>query len=125
MNPDEYLIFKPTLEQGFAPIVSQRLGSKAIRMVYGDQGSTCNEPVPATDRSRYALTEAEALQLARWACRIERHYSKRRNEASPMDIEWAKDGESGELFILQARPETVESRRSATLLRSWQLDPRR
>ena len=123
VNPDEYLIFKPTLEQGFAPIVSQRLGSKAIRMVYGDQGSTCNEPVPATDRSRYALTEAEALQLARWACRIERHYSKRRNEASPMDIEWAKDGESGELFILQARPETVESRRSATLLRSWQLDP--
>ncbi len=123
VNPDEYLIFKPTLEQGFAPIVSQRLGSKAIRMVYGEHGSTRNEPVPAAERSRYALSQAEALQLARWACRIERHYSERRGQPTPMDIEWAKDGESGELFILQARPETVESRRSATLLRSWQLEP--
>ena len=123
VNPDEYLIFKPTLEQGFAPIVSQRLGSKAIRMVYGEQGSTRNEPVPAAEQQRYALSQAEALQLARWACRIERHYSERRGQPTPMDIEWAKDGESGELFILQARPETVESRRSATLLRSWQLEP--
>ncbi len=123
VNPDEYLIFKPTLEQGFAPIVSQRLGSKAIRMVYGAAGSTCNEAVPAAERSRYALSQAEALQLARWACLIERHYSERRGQPTPMDIEWAKDGSSGELFILQARPETVESRRSNTLLRSWQLEP--
>ena len=123
VNPDEYLIFKPTLEQGFAPIVSQRLGSKAIRMVYGAAGSTCNEAVPAAERSRYALSQAEALQLARWACLIERHYSERRGQPTPMDIEWAKDGSSGELFILQARPETVESRRSSTLLRSWQLEP--
>ena len=123
VNPDEYLIFKPTLEQGFAPIVSQRLGSKAIRMVYGAEGSTCNEAVPQAERSRYALSQAEALQLARWACLIERHYSERRGQPTPMDIEWAKDGSSGELFILQARPETVESRRSSTLLRSWQLEP--
>ena len=123
VNPDEYLIFKPTLEQGFAPIVSQRLGSKAIRMVYGAEGSTGNEAVPAAERSRYALSQAEALQLARWACLIERHYSERRGQPTPMDIEWAKDGSSGELFILQARPETVESRRSSTLLRSWQLEP--
>ena len=123
VNPDEYLIFKPTLEQGFAPIVSQRLGNKAIRMVYGAEGSTCNEAVPAAERSRYALSQAEALQLARWACLIERHYSERRGQPTPMDIEWAKDGSSGELFILQARPETVESRRSSTLLRSWQLEP--
>ena len=123
VNPDEYLIFKPTLEQGFAPIVSQRLGSKAIRMVYGEEGSTRNEPVPAAACRRYALEEEEVLQLARWACRIERHYSERRGQPTPMDIEWAKDGDSGELFILQARPETVEARRSATLLRSWQLEP--
>ena len=123
VNPDEYLIFKPTLEQGFAPIVSQRLGNKAIRMVYGAEGSTGNEAVPAAERSRYALSQAEALQLARWACLIERHYSERRGQPTPMDIEWAKDGSSGELFILQARPETVESRRSSTLLRSWQLEP--
>jgi pyruvate,water dikinase len=123
VNPDEYLIFKPTLEQGFAPIVSQRLGSKAIRMIYGEHGSTCNVEVAPSERCRYALKHDEALQLARWACQIERHYSERRGQPTPMDIEWAKDGESGELFILQARPETVESRRSATLLRSWHLEP--
>ena len=123
VNPDEYLIFKPTLEQGFAPILSQRLGSKAIRMIYGDHGSTRNVEVPAEDRARYALSQEEALELARWACRIERHYSERRGQPTPMDIEWAKDGISGELFILQARPETVESRRSTNLLRSWHLEP--
>ena len=123
VNPDEYLIFKPTLEQGFAPIVSQRLGSKAIRMIYAEEGSTRNVPVPAADQQRYALNQHEVLQLARWACRIEAHYSQRRGQASPMDIEWAKDGQSGELFILQARPETVESRRSANVLRRWHLEP--
>jgi phosphoenolpyruvate synthase len=92
VNPDEYLIFKPTLEQGFAPILSQRLGSKAIRMIYGDHGSTRNVEVPAEDRTRYALSQEEALQLARWACGIERHYSERRGQPTPMDIEWAKDG---------------------------------
>ena len=128
VNPDELLIFKTTLEQGFAPIISKRLGSKAIRMVYGgdssgSHGATHNEPVPEADRHRFALTDAEALQLARWACRIESHYSGRRGQPTPMDIEWAKDGTTGELFILQARPETVESRRNASLLRSWHLDP--
>ena len=128
VNPDELLIFKPTLEQGFAPIISKRLGSKAIRMVYGGDSSgshsaTHNEPVPEADRHRFALTDAEALQLARWACRIETHYSGRRGQPTPMDIEWAKDGTTGELFILQARPETVESRRNASLLRSWHLEP--
>ncbi len=135
VNPDEYLIFKPTLEQGFAPIVGKRLGSKAIRMVYADSGhgsaddpshpgasATRNVAVPAAERQRFALSDGEALQLGRWACTIERHYSARRGQPSPMDIEWAKDGETGELFILQARPETVESRRSATVLRSWHLE---
>ena len=123
VNPDEYLIFKPTLQEGFAPIVSRRLGSKAIRMVYGEHGSTRNVEVPPAERRRYALTDGEALQLARWACLVEQHYSARRGQPTPMDIEWAKDGETDELFILQARPETVESRRSTTLLRSWQLEP--
>jgi pyruvate,water dikinase len=123
VNPDELLIFKPTLEQGFAPIVSRRLGSKAIRMIYGEHGSTRNVEVPAADRQRFALSDAEALQLARWACLIERHYSDRRGQPTPMDLEWAKDGCSGELFILQARPETVEARRNANVLRSWKLEP--
>ncbi len=135
VNPDEYLIFKPTLEQGFRPILSRRLGSKSIRMVYADDGhgsahdpshpgasATRNIAVPQQDRCRFAISDAEVLQLARWACTIERHYSARRGQPTPMDIEWAKDGESGDLFILQARPETVESRRSVSVLRSWQLD---
>jgi phosphoenolpyruvate synthase len=261
VNPDEYLIFKPTLEQGFAPILSRRLGSKAIRMVYGSGAAhpaggtgvgpgasplaaqvaanqlpgldaaakplpnphpssqsqpawggpaqiqpgltdpaqadparrdaalsepgqteptqteqaktqsaqtqsvqaqsaqtqsvqkesvqtqshqtepgpsvpaqtapdealglshTCTVAVDPAERARFAISDAEALQLARWACRIEAHYSARRGQPTPMDIEWAKDGLSGELFILQARPETVESRRSAHVLRSWHLEP--
>jgi pyruvate,water dikinase len=134
VNPDEYLIFKPTLEQGFAPILQRRLGSKAIRMVYADRelrggggaepgcGATRNVPVPERERRRFAVSDAEALQLARWACTIEQHYSSRRGTPTPMDIEWAKDGHTGELFILQARPETVQSRRSASVLRSWHLE---
>ncbi|MFZ0406844.1 MAG: phosphoenolpyruvate synthase [Cyanobium sp.] len=126
VNPDEWLIFKPTLEQGYSPIVSRSLGSKAIRMVYGEAGAGDARPVhnlevPEAEQQRFALTDAEVLILARWACRIERHYSKRRGTPTPMDIEWAKDGESGELFILQARPETVQSRQSGAVLRSWHL----
>jgi pyruvate,water dikinase len=130
VNPDEVLIFKPTLEQGFAPILSKRLGSKAIRMVVGVDGEAGasgapvhNEPVPQPERDRFALSDDECLTLARWACRIERHYSARRGSPTPMDIEWAKDGLTGELFILQARPETVQSRQQQAVLSSWHLEP--
>ena len=122
VNPDELLIFKPTLASGHRPILSRRLGSKEIRMVVSG-GSVHNEPVPGEERGRWAITDDEALDLARWACLIERHYSAQRGTPTPMDIEWAKDGLSGELFILQARPETVQSRSSANLLRRWQLEP--
>jgi pyruvate,water dikinase len=125
VNPDEYLIFKPTLAEGFAPILSKRLGSKAIRMVVveGEAASTRTLDVPPEERRRFAISDGEALQLARWAAAIEAHYSQRRGCPTPMDIEWAKDGESGALFILQARPETVESRRSGAVLRNWHLEP--
>ena len=124
VNPDEVLIFKPTLEQGFAPILSKRLGSKAIRMVYGEAGITVtNESVPEAECNRFALSDDECLTLARWACQIERHYSAKRGAPTPMDIEWAKDGLTGELFILQARPETVQSRQQQAVLRSWHLEP--
>ena len=128
VNPDEWLIFKPTLEQGFAPILNRRLGSKALRMVYADPGAgdgraVKNITVPEEERRRFSLSDEEALTLARWACLIERHYSERRGVPTPMDIEWAKDGLSGALFILQARPETVESRREGAVLRSWHLEP--
>ena len=129
VNPDEWLVFKPTLESGHAPILSRRLGSKAIRMVRVPPGEREGdrpvriEPVPQEARDRFALRDDEVLTLARWGCRIEAHYSALRGTPTPMDIEWGKDGENGDLFILQARPETVESRRSAAVLRSWQLEP--
>ena len=127
VNPDEWLVFKPTLAQGFRPILSRRLGSKAIRMVRCDPPQDGRpvriEPVAESDQRRFALSDDEVLTLARWACRIEAHYSSRRGKPTPMDIEWAKDGPSGDLYILQARPETVESRRDGALLRSWHLEP--
>ena len=129
VNPDEWLIHKPTLAQGFAPIISRRLGSKALRLVHGHapQGNgqpLCNETVPDADQQRFAISDGDALTLARWACLIEEHYSRVRGRPTPMDLEWAKDGLSGELFILQARPETVESRRGGAVLRSWHLRSR-
>ncbi len=123
VNPDEFLVFKPTLEQGFRPIVEKRLGSKEIKMVYDLGGGrlTKNVPVDPSDRQRYAISDEEVLQLARWAGVIESHYSAQRGTETPMDIEWAKDGLTGELFIVQARPETVQSQRNANVLRNWKL----
>ena len=103
VNPDEFYVHKPTLEKGFPAVVRRELGEKAIRMVWRD-GATVIEDAPAELRRRYALTDAEVLELARQAVTIEKHYGR------PMDIEWAKDGETNELFIVQARPETVKAR---------------
>ena len=123
VNPDEYLVFKPTLKQGYKPILQKRLGTKEIKMVYDLGGSklTKNIPVPQSERTQFALNDQEILQLAKWACIIEDHYSQVRGMATPMDIEWAKDGVTGELFIVQARPETVQSQKSKTVLRTYQL----
>ncbi|MGB3614329.1 MAG: phosphoenolpyruvate synthase [Elainellaceae cyanobacterium] len=123
VNPDEYLVFKPTLQQGYRPILKKRLGSKEIKMIYDEGGSklTRNVPVPKSDRQRYALSDEEILTLARWACTIEDHYSKVRGTYTPMDIEWAKDGLTGELFVVQARPETVQSQKSDAVLRHYYL----
>lgn len=123
VNPDEYLVFKPTLQQGFRPILKKRLGTKEIKMVYDVGGSklTKNVPVSDVDRKRYAITDDEILTLVRWACIIEDHYSQVRGTYTPMDIEWAKDGLSGDLFIVQARPETVQSQKSESILRNYVL----
>ncbi len=122
VNPDEYVVFKPTLQQGFYPILDRRLGSKALKMVYtNDAQLTQNLPVPLADQQRFALTDAEIIQLAQWACVIETHYSHLHQTHTPMDIEWAKDGITQELFIVQARPETVQSRKSLQVLRTYQL----
>ena len=103
VNPDEFYVHKPKLAEGFPAVVRRELGSKATRMVWRD-GATVIEATPAELRQQYALTDADVLELARQAVAIERHYGR------PMDVEWAKDGETGELFIVQARPETVKAR---------------
>jgi pyruvate,water dikinase len=123
INPDEYFVFKPTLKRGFRPILQKRLGSKEFKLVYDIGGSKMvkNIPVPPDDRSRFAITDDEILSLARWACLIEDHYSKKRGQYTPMDMEWAKDGHTGELFILQARPETVQSQKSLEMVEVYQL----
>jgi pyruvate, water dikinase len=123
VNPDEYFVFKPTLKQGYRPILEKRLGSKEIKMIYDIGGTklTKNVPVPESEQKKYALNDEEILLLARWACIIEDHYSEVRGQYTPMDIEWAKDGLTGELYIVQARPETVQSQKSGSVLKSYQL----
>ena len=122
VNPDEYYVFKPTLIAGFRPILDKRLGSKELRMVYDDGTKfTKNVSVPLSERGKFVLTDEEILQLARWACLIEEHYSQVHGIHTPMDIEWAKDGITNQLFIVQARPETVQSQKSQNILRTYRL----
>ena len=114
VDPDEYQIFKPLLEdRALTPIVHKKLGSKALKLIYGGSGEqpTRNVPTSRAEQLSFVLLDEEILQLARWACAIEQHYGV------PMDIEWAKDGPSGQLFIVQARPETVQSRAEAAVYR--------
>jgi len=126
VNPDEFYVFKPTLKEGYRPILSKRLGSKEFKLIYDVGGSKMvkNVPVPPDDRARFAITDDEILTLARWACVIEDHYRAKRGVASPMDMEWAKDGRTGELFIVQARPETVQSQRDLDVIETYRLTQR-
>lgn len=107
VNPDEFYVYKNTLEGGFRPILRRQLGEKAIKMVYGKDSSagfsTKNVDVSIEDRKCFSINDDEVLEPARIAVLIESHYGK------PMDIEWAGDGESEKIFILQARPETVQT----------------
>ena len=124
VTPDEMYVFKPTLLKGFRPILQRTLGSKEWKLVYDEGGSkqTRNVPVPGVDRQRFAINDDDILQLARWGCAIEAHYTGKSGRYMPMDIEWAKDGNSGELFILQARPETVQSVKRVDVLRVYRLE---
>jgi len=117
VNPDEFSVFKPTLEKGFKPIIAKKLGSKKIKMIYTQQGEAVvkDVPTPKADQRKYILTDKEVLKLAEWGMLIENHYKR------PMDIEWAKDGQSKKLFILQARPETVLAGKSASILEEYKL----
>lgn len=120
VNPDEYYVFKPKLLAGYNGIISKKLGSKNKKMIYNTQSSgsgknTKNMPVERRDQNRFALTDREINQLARWAIIIEKHYQK------PMDMEWAKDGKTNKLYIVQARPETVRSQDDANTLIEYRL----
>lgn len=117
VTPDQYTVFKPLLGTGLKPIIDKRLGSKTKKLIYAFEGgkTTRNIDTSGKERRAWVLNDEEILQLANWACLIEKHYGK------PMDIEWAKDGITGDLFIVQARPETVQSKKVATNLRTYKL----
>ncbi len=115
VDPDEYEVFKPLLADAkLNPIIEKKLGAKAVKMIYavGDK-PTYNVPTSKAERASFVLSDAEILLLGRWAVAIEQHYGR------PMDMEWAKDGPGGEIFIVQARPETVQSQRAAGEVRSY------
>jgi pyruvate,water dikinase len=121
VDPDEYQVFKPLLtDDSLSPIVAKKRGAKQIKMIYDTRGETATRNVPTSkaERTGFVLSDAEVLTLARWAVAIEEHYG------CPMDMEWAKDGETGELFIVQARPETVQTRLDTGALRSFRIGRR-
>jgi pyruvate,water dikinase len=125
VNPDEFYVFKPTLKEGYRSIIDKKLGEKAIKMIYGRGDSrilTRNVEVPEADRKSFCINDEEILLLAQYAVTIEDHYSGKNGKKIPMDIEWAKDGETGELFIVQARPETVQSQKKKDVLETYYLD---
>lgn len=118
VNPDEYIVFKPLLEETkYTPIIGTQLGDKEKKIVYSGNGGKTTRTVQTSKREQHSLVlnDNDLLQLAKWACDIENHYGK------PMDIEWAKDGETDELFIVQARPETVHSQKESNSLKTYHL----
>lgn len=124
VNPDEYYVFKPTFKRGFKAIIRKSLGEKRIKMIYGRGDSkvlTRNVDVPEADSRRFCISDEEVLKLAEYATAIEDHYSKKAGKPRPMDIEWAKDGVTGDLFIIQARPETVQSQKALDVLETYHL----
>jgi pyruvate,water dikinase len=122
VDPDEFYVFKPTLEKGYRKVLRRRLGSKEIKMVYfqnGSKATTHNIPAPKSDQQRFCITDDEVLVLADYAVKVEQHYSKKAGHPLPMDMEWAKDGVDGQLYMVQARPETVVSQRKANTLEEY------
>jgi pyruvate,water dikinase len=124
VNPDEYYVFKPTLKQSFKPIIKKAVGEKKIKMIYtqDQKRPTKNIDVPLEDRKKFVLTDNEILELAKMACTIEDHYSEKKGKFTPMDMEWAKDGITNEIFIVQARPETVHSQKDRSKLKEYILE---
>ncbi|MBS3062180.1 MAG: phosphoenolpyruvate synthase [Candidatus Diapherotrites archaeon] len=123
VNPDQFVVFKPTLKQGYKPILTKKLGEKAIKIIYSHDSLKPIKTISTSEKERrqFVLNEAEIIQLASWGVIIEEHYAKKAGHDKPMDMEWAKDGETGQLFIVQARPETVQSQRKKNILEEYVL----
>lgn len=125
VDPDEFYVFKPTLKLGHRTVLRRKLGSKEMRLVYSKAAgreTTCNLPTPPEDQARYCIGDADVLALAEAAVAIEDHYSRRAGQPTPMDIEWAKDGLDGLIYIVQARPETVASQKPLNRVDEYRLD---
>ncbi|MCK9352449.1 MAG: phosphoenolpyruvate synthase [Candidatus Paceibacterota bacterium] len=123
VTPDEFIVFKPTLEKGYPAIIKKSLGGKMVKMIYTTSGSKPVKEVSVeyADRKRFSLTDAEILELAKWGMAIEKHYTERSGHPMPMDIEWAKDGVKNELYIVQARPETVQAEKKGFIMEEYTL----
>ena len=124
VDPDEYYVHKPTFEKGFRAVLKRTLGAKKIKMVYSEgrtREPTRNIITSDEERSHFCITDEDVLTLADYAILIEKHYSSKAGQARPMDMEWAKDGNDGKLYIVQARPETVVSQRNSMIMESYVL----
>jgi pyruvate,water dikinase len=124
VDPDEFYVFKPTLEQGYRKVLRRVLGSKEIKMIYSEGGAhqtTRNVPTPQADRQRFCISDNEVLILSDYAVKVEKHYSQKAGHPLPMDMEWAKDGTDGQLYMIQARPETVASQKQENFLEEYKL----
>ncbi|MEK7608255.1 MAG: phosphoenolpyruvate synthase [Patescibacteria group bacterium] len=123
VTPDEFIVFKPALAKGYRSIIGQDLGDKRRKIVYAKRGIV-EVPVSPKDQASFSISEKEVLTLSKWGMKIEEHFSKKHNRHQPMDIEWAKDGKTSELFIVQARPETVHSSGDKNVYREYRLSRR-
>ncbi len=123
VSPDEFLVFKPTLEDGFSSIIEKKMGEKDQKMVYSDNPGERTKiiNVPPNKRNSFSVSDKNALLLSQWVCMIEEYYSKLKGKWCPMDVEWAIDGLSGELYIVQARPETIHSRKQRDHLTEYKI----
>lgn len=121
VNPDEFMVFKPTFKEGYKAIIKKRLGSKLNKAVYDENGGIKEIETTKEERLSFSLTDDDVLTLAKWAIIIEDHYSKKNGRYTPMDIEWAKGGKTNQLFVVQARPETVQSRKNLSVLETYRL----
>src|ERR1035437_9863174 len=119
--PDEFIVFKPALENGKNPIIGKNIGKKNTKLIYAKNG-TKEKKVSLSEEKKFCITDEEAIKLAKWCLQIEKYFSQKHGHYQPMDIEWAKDGNTGELFIVQARPETVVSGEDKNVLKEYQLE---